>query len=225
MVASISSRSELNRLLLAATFATLVFASVTHVASYFGSVVIHSGSLQGLLTWVLVGTAIWKTFFDGTRAIRIPWLWWGAVRLAWFYAVILAAFPPTVWPRMSRWLGFDGADSILVNARTSSALQLAAALNLFVIFWFLPSSAVPADEPVEETKPNNSIWTRQIRRLVVLGIALPLGLIAASNVLRERSWGAPDVIEWTGTIALFRFFAGMIVIAVCIMRDAIHLDE
>jgi hypothetical protein len=67
-----SSRTELNRCLLALSFVLLVIASAAHIASYFGTVVVLSRVLQEALTWPLVVPALWKALLDRNTAAGIP---------------------------------------------------------------------------------------------------------------------------------------------------------
>jgi hypothetical protein len=54
-----SSRSDLNRCLLALAFATIAVSIVAHVASFFGVVVIQNREWQKWLTWILFVSLMW----------------------------------------------------------------------------------------------------------------------------------------------------------------------
>jgi len=218
-----SGGSELSRFLLAVIFGALTVAAVCHIASYFGFVLIQSQALRQLLTWPLVGVALWKVFSD-RRTPEIPRVWSAAVGLTWLYAVILLQFSPanghSIWPRMAGWLGLDGADLPLAHARTSSALQLAAALALFDSLLHPP--AVSTGRPDEETGP--APWPHHVRSLALFGIALPFGVTATSVFLQEREVGPPGLIEWTTIIAGFWLITGLILTGVSIIRHAAGRD-
>lgn len=218
-----SSRSEGNRGLLAVTFAALLIASISHIASYFGFVVIQSRSLQELLTWVLILSWLWQTV--RSTAVEIPRRWWALVGPAWLYAIILGQFSPVVgdsysWPRLMRWFGLDGLAPLLVHARASSASQVAAALSLFLILWYRPLTCGADAESPEKT---DSTWSPRVRQLAAFGIALPMGILIAGSVFRNQNWDA-DLIGWIGIIAGFWFIAGMIVTGIYLLRDALRRD-
>lgn len=217
-----SSRSEGNRRLLAVTFAALLIASASHVVSYFGFVVIQIRSLQQLLTWVLVPLALWQML--RSTGNEIPRRWWTLVGLAWLYATALGQLSPVgdsyPWPRMMRWLGLDGVAPLLVKARISSAAQVAAALNLFLILWYRPLACGTDAESPDKT---DSTWSPRVRRLAAFGIALPMGIVVAGSVFRDQNWDA-DLIGWIGIIAGFWLIAGMIVTGTYLLRDALRRD-
>jgi hypothetical protein len=216
-----SSRSEGNRRLLAVTFAALLIASVSHIASYFGFVVIQSRILQNLLTWLLAPLAIWQILISSVEN-QIPRPWWTLMALAWIYATILGQFLPVghiyPWPRTMRWFGLGDLDPLVVQARTSSASQVAAALCLFLILWYRPGGTDAASlEKIDFTR------SPLVRRLAAFGIALPMGILVAGGVFRNQNWDA-DLIGWMGIIAGFWLIAGMIVTGIYLSRDALRRD-
>jgi hypothetical protein len=147
--------------------------------------------------------------------------------LAWLNASALVAFSPVMgqtypWPRMARWLGLDGVGLLLVHARMSSALQVAAALSLFVSLWFRPCNPLPYAEALDKI---GFIWSHRVGRLAAFGIVLPIGIMAACNVLRSRNWGDAGTTLWIAIVAGFWWIAGMILTGVYLIRDAIRRDE
>jgi hypothetical protein len=221
-----SSRSELNRCLLALSLVFLVIASAAHIASYFGIVVVQNRVLQEALTWLLVVPALWKALLDRNTAAGVPRPWSIAMGLAWLNASALVAFSPVIgqtysWPRMARWLGLDGVGLLLVHARVSSALQVAAALSLFVSLWFRPGNPLHNAEALDKI---GSICSHRVGRLAAFGIALPMGIIVACNLLRNRNWGDAGATLWIAIIAGFWWIAGVIVTGVYLIRDAIRRD-
>lgn len=218
-----SSRSEGNRRLLAVTFAALLIASASHVASYFGFVVIQIRSLQQLLTWVLVPLALWQML--RSTGNEIPRRWWTFVGLTWLYATILGQLSPVVgnsypWPRMMRWLGLDRVPPLLARGRSSSASQAAAALSLFLILWYRPL-ACGTDAGSQERR--DFTWSPWVRQLAAFGIVLPMGIIVACNILRSEDWGE-GLVGWIMIIAGFWWIAGMIVTSIYLLRDALRRD-
>jgi hypothetical protein len=218
-----SSRSEGNRRLLAVTFAALLIATASHIASYFGFVVIQSRPLQDLLTWILAPLALWQILFRGALN-AIPRRWRILVFLAWLNASILGQFLPVagdsyMWPRVMHWFGQDRGSPLLFKARASSAGQLAAALSLFLTLWYR-SSGRDAASP-EKT---DLTWSPGLRRLAVYGIALPMGIVVAYSIFRGGNWGL-DSIGWIGIIAAFWWIAGMIVTGIYLLRDALRRDR
>jgi hypothetical protein len=154
-----SSRSELDRCLLALSFAALLVAGIAHIASYFGFMLIQSRTLQKLLTWILAALALWKIFGERRTATNIPRPCGAAMGVSWLYATILSWCLPIgqsyVWPGLARWLGLEGSDLLLINARISSAFQFAAALSLFAMLWFQPNGTTR--ETLNEALPKNTI--------------------------------------------------------------------
>ena len=219
-----SSRSEGNRSLLAVTFAALFIASLSHIASYFGFVVIQSRSLQELLTWVLVPLALWQILLRSTGN-EIPRRWWTFVGLAWLYATILWQLSPVVgdsypWPRMMRRLGLDRVPPLLASVRSSSASQAAAAFSLFLILWYRPlACGTDAGSP----ERRDFTWSPWVRQLAAFGIVLPMGIIVACNILRSEDWGE-GLVGWIMIIASFWWIAGMIVTGIYLLRDALRRD-
>lgn len=219
-----SSRSEGNRRLLAVIFAALLIASASHIASYFGFVVIQSRPLQDLLTWVLVPLALWQILLRGALH-EIPRRWRTLVFLAWVYASILVQFSPIVgdtymWSRMMRWAGLDRVAPLLFKARASSAGQVAAALSLFLILWYRPLAS--GSDTVSPQKTDLT-WSPAVGRLSVYGIALPMGIILVCNLFRSQDWGEGP-LGWIMIIAGFWWIAGMIVTGIYLLRDALRRD-
>jgi len=209
--------------LLAIPFAVLLIASVSHIASYSGFLVIQSRPLQNLLTWVLVPLALWKILLSGDFH-EIPRGWRTLVFLAWLYASILAQFLPVVrdsyvWPRILRWFGLDRVPSVLFKARASSAGQVAAALSLFLILWYRPLAG-GADTQSPEKRGFN--WPPRVRWLAVFGVALPMGILIAGNIFWEPQNRNPQLIEWIAIIAAFWFIVGGIVTGMYLLRDGLR---
>lgn len=217
------SRSEGNRRLLAVTFAALSIASASHIASYFGFVVIQSRILQNLLTWILAPLAIWQILLRSAEN-QIPRPWWTLMAIAWLYATILGQFLPVghtyPWPRAMRWFGLSVLDPLVFQARTSSASQIAAALSLFLILWYRPLASGAGAESPEKT---DSTGSPRIRRLAAIGIALPMGILIAGSAFWNQN-RKPELIEWIGIIAGFWFIAGMIVTGIFLLRDGFRRD-
>lgn len=204
-------------------FAALLIASASHVASYFGIVVIQNRSLQELLTWVLVPLALWQIVLRSTGS-EIPRRWWTFVGLTWLYATILGQLSPVVgdsypWPRMMRWLGLDRVPPLLARVRSSSASQAAAALSLFLILWYRPSLAVLT----LGRRRRDFTWSPWVRQLAAFGIVLPMGIIVACNILRSEDWGE-GLVGWIMITAGFWWIAGMIVTSIYLLRDALRRD-
>lgn len=210
------SRSELDRCLLGVAFAALIITSTAHIASYFGIVIIQSRAAQRSLGWILVAFSMW-VLFGGNRSTTkvIPRIWSALMGLGWLNALFHVA--------VTEWFRLNTADSLLVHARKSSALQSAFALSIFVLLWFRPSAASVA-EPLDGVKAKESFWSPPVRVLATIGIALPTAVIVACYALQHRNWENPDLINWIMIIAVFWCIAGMISTGIYIIRDAIRRD-
>jgi hypothetical protein len=137
-----SSRSELNRLLLALAFAAVVFSTVAHIASLVGVTVIKGRIWQRGLGWVLGASLMWVLVRSRRSTTTSISRWWSAaIGITWLNAFVYILFLPIgpqqaiSWPAMTRWLGLDTTDLFLFYARESSAVHLALALSLFVGLW------------------------------------------------------------------------------------------
>ena len=218
-----SSRSKGNRRLVAVTCAALLIASASHIASYFGFVLIQSLSLQKMILWVLILSVLWQ-ILRGTT-FEIPRRWWILMAFVWIYATILGQFLPVghthPWSRMMRWFALDGDSPLLVQARTSSASQVAAAFSLLVILWYRRLTG-GADTQSPEKRGFN--WSPRVRRLAVFGVALPMGILIAGNIFWEPQNRDPELIGWMGIIAGFWFIAGGIVTGIYVLRDGLRRD-
>jgi hypothetical protein len=219
-----SSRSELNRRLLAVAFAAFLFGVFAHVASYSAFVVLASRTAQNLITWVLVGMLLWTVLGDRGWAVPdIPRPWSAAAWIAWWYAILLILFSPGsglghFWPGVARRLGLYG-DSVLEHARTTSAAQSAAAFNLFMVLWFRATSPMTYAEPFKPA----ICWSRQLR-LALFGIVLPLGILLVCSALLQRESDHPDLIQWVTIGSGFWFTLGCLVTGISVIRDGLHRD-
>lgn len=141
-----SSRSDLNRCLLALAFATLTFSMIAHVSSFFGIVLIPNRSWQQWVSWGLALALILLV----VRAKRLARHWIRAVPRFWAATLIIIwinAFAyfllspigghdgPLPWPGALPLLHINDSDLGQFYARQSSAAHLAVGLTLFIILW------------------------------------------------------------------------------------------
>ena len=67
--------------------------------------------------------------------------------------------------------------------------------------------------------------SKPVRRLTIIGIALPLGIVIVCRELERRNWVTHDLIAWITIGALYWWIAGTFVTGVYLIRDAIRRHD
>lgn len=140
-----SSRSDLNRCLLALTFIVTAFSLSVHVASYFGLAVIASRAWQISLNVVLCTSLVWvavraskletRSVMVLTRGVRI------AAALCWLNTFLYACSfieQSVIWRVSSRLLHLGNSDPAVMFARRVSAGHLGLGVALLFFLWSTP---------------------------------------------------------------------------------------
>lgn len=123
--------------------AIAVFCGAAYAASFFEVIIVQSRAVQTWFTRILFAVLLVVLIHDHQGALqRIPRLWGVVLWIAWLnffmYLLVLPMFGPgqrALWQAMANSLRLTTSEQLL-DARASTANQLAIAVTLLLIGWF-----------------------------------------------------------------------------------------